>query len=590
MAPVFVDCEQSIETFVTKYRTVEEACSGVNPSGPPMQPSPSSVLDKLDKMVVFPNTGYRFDAGTVDQACFDSFSNCQSFNVTSSCADAEGRRNCVNEAVKKCPTVVVNQFNSEFRKGIDEKVRVLCDRAPSATQTPSPSASETPSAASPTPALNNLDKMVIYPGTGLRFKPGAVTQACFDAFKSCQSFNVTSSCTEAMQRRDCVDKALSSCSDAVRNQFNNQFRTPIDDRVLKLCDRLPSATPVGSPSEKTPTPSLEPASELDNMVVFPKSGLRFDAGTVDQQCFDSFSTCNQYRVSAACQDAQTRSVCVGEAVKQCSIEVQRQYEDEFKSKIESNVAVLCGSPVATPSSSEAPDIPGASEAPIGPSQAPTGATPSPSAPLPVGPNQPSPTVGTSLEPSASEQSTDEGSVCFPGSVKVITRQGLTLMKDLTIGDEVMTASGQYSPVYFFSHRSKTSVHSFIKLTTEEGKLTLSRSHYVYTEGNSMKSAGSIRVGDRVMIAGDSTEPVLVVGVEEVQDIGLYNPHTMSGDLLADGFKVSCYTRTVNPLIAHALLGPIRAAYTAGIRVSGFLDSSVPTFFTWISPRGDASAF
>jgi hypothetical protein len=39
--------------------------------------------------------------------------------------------------------------------------------------------------------------------------------------------------------------------------------------------------------------------------------------------------------------------------------------------------------------------------------------------------------------------------------------------------------------------------------------------------------------------------------------GLYNPHTMHGDIVVDGVHTSTYTDSVAPALAHALLWPVR---------------------------------
>lgn len=56
--------------------------------------------------------------------------------------------------------------------------------------------------------------------------------------------------------------------------------------------------------------------------------------------------------------------------------------------------------------------------------------------------------------------------------------------------------------------------------------------------------------------------VTVQNVDEVTDVGLYNPHSLSGSLVVNGYDVSCYTRSVHPPVAHGLLLPVRAMFRA----------------------------
>ena len=70
-----------------------------------------------------------------------------------------------------------------------------------------------------------------------------------------------------------------------------------------------------------------------------------------------------------------------------------------------------------------------------------------------------------------------------------------------------------------------------------------------------------------MQVGDSIEEngvqVTVVAVSAATATGLYNPHTLNGDIMVNGFKTSTYTAAVAPALAHAALWPVRMMYTLG---------------------------
>lgn len=71
----------------------------------------------------------------------------------------------------------------------------------------------------------------------------------------------------------------------------------------------------------------------------------------------------------------------------------------------------------------------------------------------------------------------------------------------------------------------------------------------------------------------------VEGVQRVTEQGLYNPQTLAGEIVVDGFQASTYTTHVEPVFAEALLAPIRAAFRfTGIDITmGTLESGAPEF-------------
>ena len=48
--------------------------------------------------------------------------------------------------------------------------------------------------------------------------------------------------------------------------------------------------------------------------------------------------------------------------------------------------------------------------------------------------------------------------------------------------------------------------------------------------------------------------------------GLYNPHTMHGDIVVNGIRTSSYTAAINPILAHAALWPVRMLFSMGVDV------------------------
>ena len=70
----------------------------------------------------------------------------------------------------------------------------------------------------------------------------------------------------------------------------------------------------------------------------------------------------------------------------------------------------------------------------------------------------------------------------------------------------------------------------------------------------------MQVGDSIEENG---EHVAVVAVATETATGLYNPHTLNGDIIVNGIKTSTYTAAVAPALAHAALWPVRMLYNLG---------------------------
>jgi hypothetical protein len=68
-------------------------------------------------------------------------------------------------------------------------------------------------------------------------------------------------------------------------------------------------------------------------------------------------------------------------------------------------------------------------------------------------------------------------------------------------------------------------------------------------------------------------------------LGLFNPHTMDGDLVVDGIHTSIYTAAIAPSLAHSILWPIRMLFSLGLDVlNGSFDQG-SEFIASIMPRG-----
>ena len=138
------------------------------------------------------------------------------------------------------------------------------------------------------------------------------------------------------------------------------------------------------------------------------------------------------------------------------------------------------------------------------------------------------------------------------------------MSQLEVGDHVLVDANTYSEVYMFSHRYADFSGPFVAIQTASGEeLMLTADHYLYINGK-LAVASTVKIGDTVS-KGDGTDAI-VVSVSTETASGLYNPHTMNGDIVVNGIKTSTYTAAVEPSLAHSLLWPVRMLYSMGINV------------------------
>lgn len=172
-----------------------------------------------------------------------------------------------------------------------------------------------------------------------------------------------------------------------------------------------------------------------------------------------------------------------------------------------------------------------------------------------------------LYSSMTEKEIDEQrpEACFPRSARVsaplrsprnapISRQ-LVPIGSLKVGDLVHIGGDKISRIIAWTHKDVYRVAPFVRITTANGlRLKVSHGHYVYAN-HQLLPARKIKPGMIMRLAYEPDSPV--VSAETVWQVGLFNPHTIHGDIVVDGFICSTYTEAVPPLIAHALLAPIR---------------------------------
>ena len=153
-----------------------------------------------------------------------------------------------------------------------------------------------------------------------------------------------------------------------------------------------------------------------------------------------------------------------------------------------------------------------------------------------------------------------GGGCFSGDATVqVEQKGLTAMKDLQMGDYVLTdaAPQKYEPVYSFGHYEKNWDADFIQLKTAQTSLELTANHLVYLHGQrSPIRADKVQVGDAVQTTTTGSNHVVVTKISMVQKRGLYMPLTPSGKIVVNGILSSSYVSIEDDapaIVQHPLL-------------------------------------
>jgi hypothetical protein len=159
------------------------------------------------------------------------------------------------------------------------------------------------------------------------------------------------------------------------------------------------------------------------------------------------------------------------------------------------------------------------------------------------------------------------------------------MENLSVGDNVLVKSGSYSEIFMFSHRLAATNSDFVKITTVSGhSLMLTPNHYLYVNSK-LAVASVVKVGDSLTLGDGSS--ALVTKVAHEWAAGLYNPHTMDGDIVVDGILTSTYTSDIAPSLAHAALWPVRMLHSLGQDVVGTTFDKGSDLIAALMPNGKA---
>ena len=132
--------------------------------------------------------------------------------------------------------------------------------------------------------------------------------------------------------------------------------------------------------------------------------------------------------------------------------------------------------------------------------------------------------------------------CFPPTARVIVEgKGHVEMKDLVVGDRVLTPSGTYKSVFMRDHFHPSKVTNYLQIHTtiqEERPLEVSLHHMVFVQQDVVPiPASEVKIGDTLQ---SHSGPVTVIKIVPVLREGLYNYLTEDGTMIVDDIVVSTY--------------------------------------------------
>lgn len=175
-------------------------------------------------------------------------------------------------------------------------------------------------------------------------------------------------------------------------------------------------------------------------------------------------------------------------------------------------------------------------------------------------------------------------VCFHSASMVHMADGsMAPISLLQTADIVQSGvDGIPTSVVAWTHKGEPVKTSFVNATTAFGSLVATTGHYVYVAKNGINELVrmmDLTVGMNLVHHSGAAAPI--TSTTKFVDVGVWNPQTETGSIVVNGFVASCYTETIAPPMAHALLSPVRAAVNAGL---GYVWNAVASTVTagWVS--------
>ncbi|KAI2501319.1 desert hedgehog-like protein [Fragilaria crotonensis] len=169
------------------------------------------------------------------------------------------------------------------------------------------------------------------------------------------------------------------------------------------------------------------------------------------------------------------------------------------------------------------------------------------------------------------------------------------MKDLVVGDRVLTGSGTYEPVYSFGHRHDSIKSTYLQIETNQGRpLEISPNHMVFVSKGHAVPAGILKEGDGLLLSDG--ELTTIRSITTVDRRGVYAPFTLSGSIVVNGIVASSYvslqpsseylllgenlrTPLTHHWLLHAFEAPHRLAYRFGVTTERYTEEG---YSVWVA--------
>ncbi|VDM74421.1 unnamed protein product [Strongylus vulgaris] len=147
----------------------------------------------------------------------------------------------------------------------------------------------------------------------------------------------------------------------------------------------------------------------------------------------------------------------------------------------------------------------------------------------------------------------EAMQCFSGDMEVETPSGPKAIKNLEVGDMVLSIDESmvtFSPVIMFLHKLENEHAQFLQINLETGEsLKLTENHLMYVtncapeENLRLISARDSRIGQCVQITDSAKNFAArrIVSIDRVAGVGIYAPLTSTGDIMVNHVLVSCHS-------------------------------------------------
>mmetsp|Transcript_30262 Transcript_30262/g.34494 ORF Transcript_30262/g.34494 Transcript_30262/m.34494 type:complete len:957 (-) Transcript_30262:37-2907(-) len=129
--------------------------------------------------------------------------------------------------------------------------------------------------------------------------------------------------------------------------------------------------------------------------------------------------------------------------------------------------------------------------------------------------------------------------CFPMKATVeVLGKGVTLMKNLEIGDKVKVSDENFETIYSFGHKEENIIAEYIVLTTQSTQLEISMNHMVFLADGRAIPSSLVKIGNEIVLSSNKSEVVTTIGKTHLP--GAFAPFTPSGIIIVNGVKVSTY--------------------------------------------------